>query len=62
MGQHKYNPNCELAKKGLLPPKGNLVERGAFLGGLPLGFAVKSSKNAENIENFPLLLEKLMVR
>lgn len=21
MGQHKYNPNCELAKKGLLPPK-----------------------------------------
>ena len=21
MGQHKHNPNCELAKKGLLPPK-----------------------------------------
>jgi len=21
MGQHKHNPNCELAKKGLLPDK-----------------------------------------
>ena len=21
MGQHKYNPNCQLAKEGKLPPK-----------------------------------------
>lgn len=21
MGKHKHNPNCELAKKGMLPPK-----------------------------------------
>ena len=21
MGQHKYNPNCQLARKGKLPPK-----------------------------------------
>lgn len=27
MGQHKYNPNCELAKKGLLPPKGKKLSK-----------------------------------
>lgn len=27
MGQHKHNPNCQLAKDGKLPPKPNKISK-----------------------------------
>ena len=27
MGEHKYNPNCQLAKEGKLPPKPNRMSK-----------------------------------
>ena len=27
MGQHKYNPNCQLAKEGKLPPKPKKISK-----------------------------------
>ena len=64
MGQHKYNPNCQLAKEGKLPPKQKklskrqrdrllmaMIYERTGIGTIERALGVNSLKEAEMLED-----------
>ena len=64
MGQHKYNPNCQLAREGKLPPKPKKMSKRqrdrllmAFIrertgiGAIEQALGINSLKEAEMLED-----------
>lgn len=64
MGQHKYNPNCQLAKEGKLPPKPKklskrqrdrllmkMIYEGTGVGAIERYLGMNSFKEAEYMED-----------
>lgn len=64
MGQHKYNPNCQLAREGKLPPKPKkmskrqrdrllmaMIREATGIGAIERAMGVDSLKEAEMLED-----------
>lgn len=64
MGQHKYNPNCQLAREGKLPPKPKklskrqrdrllmaMIYEKTGIGAIERALGINSLKEAEMLED-----------
>lgn len=64
MGQHKYNPNCQLAREGKLPPKPKklskrqrdrllmaMIYERTGIGAIERALGINSLKEAEMLED-----------